>query len=395
MTVIFKNTMRGLVWSFLFVTIPYQLQAQLSQGEVMFTGFSADGNGGFSMINLVELPSATYYFSTDNWSVGGGSFDTSGGDLTWTTGGTIAVGTKIIFTDISVGTPTVTNGSLSATNMPISATDEVIYFFRGSDADTPDRFVTAIAQNGYSGANGELPTDLTIDTDAVEITGEGNPSDMLYNGSTSCNSTVADCAALLADDTNWEFSPTLDFPTDVPDFGGTILPIELASFDAQVTESRTVLISWQTSVEINNEYFAIERSRDGSLWDVIAEMRGAGNSTTNLSYAVLDEAPLAGLSYYRLKQTDFDGQFSYSWVRSVEVSGVGSWKVFPSRATDWVNVQGILPSELAIYSPQGRDVSGSVRIQSEGVRFRLGIEGLSSGLYIIKSPQGAKRIIRD
>ncbi len=114
-----------------------------------------------------------------------------------------------------------------------------------------------------------------------------------------------------------------NFAGDVEDYGIYInaapLPITLANFDIVQTQNNAVDISWQTASEINNDYFTIERSKNGYDWKVINQVKGAGNTTTLLSYNAIDQRPFSGISYYRLKQTDFDGQFSYSDIKSISI----------------------------------------------------------------------------
>ena len=85
------------------------------------------------------------------------------------------------------------------------------------------------------------------------------------------------------------------------------LPIKLVTFDAKKNGSK-VDLTWTTSSEINNEYFSIERSSDGIQYETILTVLGAGNSTVKIDYKAEDNTPLQGTSYYRLKQTDFDGK---------------------------------------------------------------------------------------
>ncbi|MEQ8243222.1 T9SS type A sorting domain-containing protein [Fulvivirga sp.] len=84
------------------------------------------------------------------------------------------------------------------------------------------------------------------------------------------------------------------------------LPIELLAFSAIVNETR-VELDWSTASELNNDYFTIERSSDGLSFESVATVTGAGNSSETLNYSFVDRNPLFGKSYYRLKQTDFDG----------------------------------------------------------------------------------------
>jgi len=99
--------------------------------------------------------------------------------------------------------------------------------------------------------------------------------------------------------------------------GGNVLPIKLNHFSAEVTDNQEVLLSWETAMEHNNDFFTIERSYDGQFFEEIATVRGAGNSDMPLSYSYIDESPGSGNIYYRLKQTDYDGQFEYFNVEEV------------------------------------------------------------------------------
>jgi hypothetical protein len=84
------------------------------------------------------------------------------------------------------------------------------------------------------------------------------------------------------------------------------LPVELTSFQGYESNGK-VNLEWSTATEENNDYYSIEKSQDGVNYELIATMPGAGNSTSVLEYTYIDSNPLLGRSYYRLKQTDFDG----------------------------------------------------------------------------------------
>ena len=104
-----------------------------------------------------------------------------------------------------------------------------------------------------------------------------------------------------------------------PTFIGPGLPITLADFTAEPF-NETVLLSWTTSSEINNNYFTINRSYDLKKVVAIAEVPGSGNSRELLSYRYIDIDPGNGTIYYQLKQTDFDGRSeTFQWV-SVNVN---------------------------------------------------------------------------
>lgn len=98
--------------------------------------------------------------------------------------------------------------------------------------------------------------------------------------------------------------------------GNNPLPVSLVLFDA-VKQEKQVSLNWITASETNNDYFTIEHSVDGTNFKPITKVDGAGNSTQILKYAAADESPAMGINYYRLKQTDFNGAFTYSDVKSV------------------------------------------------------------------------------
>lgn len=96
------------------------------------------------------------------------------------------------------------------------------------------------------------------------------------------------------------------------------LPIKLVSFEANFNVDK-VELKWITATEINNDFFTIEKSSDLINWEAVSIVAGAGNSNVNVEYFEVDYSPTLGVSYYRLKQTDFDGAYTYSNIVPVKV----------------------------------------------------------------------------
>lgn len=112
------------------------------------------------------------------------------------------------------------------------------------------------------------------------------------------------------------------------------LPIELLSFNANV-KSDIVELNWTTSSELNNDFYTIERASDVEKFEKIITTKGQGTKKTKTDYVLVDENPLQGVSYYRLKQTDFDGKFTYSSLRKIEFNlSAPQIKVFPNPLVD-------------------------------------------------------------
>lgn len=101
----------------------------------------------------------------------------------------------------------------------------------------------------------------------------------------------------------------------------TTLPVELLRFEAEPAGGK-VILKRETATEINNDYFTIERSEDGVAFEALKKEPGAGNSLRNIVYTSYDDAPFLGTSYYRLKQTDFDGTSVYSAIKKVNLVNI-------------------------------------------------------------------------
>ena len=165
------------------------------------------------------------------------------------------------------------------------------------------------------------------------------------------------------------------------------LPVELVEFDAVPVNNSEVLCSWVTASEINNDYFVIERSRDGSRFEYVGTVDGAGNSFSTLSYKFTDDTPLTGISYYRLKQVDFNGAHSYSQMVAVRITGTDQHvSVYPNPSSGEVflvidNLESItIPVTLF-------DVSGRLVYQKEifGNKVeQFDFSFLAKGIYSLK-----------
>ncbi|HMR46914.1 MAG TPA: T9SS type A sorting domain-containing protein [Bacteroidia bacterium] len=160
------------------------------------------------------------------------------------------------------------------------------------------------------------------------------------------------------------------------------LPIELVSFTAQLVEQSKIVCKWTTATEVNNNYFEVEKSRNGVNFLPIGKIAGAGNSNTVLNYSFTDEQPFSGINYYRLKQTDYDGAFSYSKIVTISNDDREDWYVFPNPVTDIFFIKPVHLNDddevwVDIYSSCGKRVMHrTIRSETE-----LRRENLSSGIY--------------
>jgi hypothetical protein len=161
-------------------------------------------------------------------------------------------------------------------------------------------------------------------------------------------------------------------------------------------ENDHVNLFWSTATETNNAYFTIEKTKDGINYEVVGRVDGAGNSTHTLNYSTIDENPFEGTSYYRLKQTDYNGQFSYSEIVPVNfVKEENLFSVYPNPGYGAVKV--ICPGdksetiELKIFDDTGKLISLSNSTIGELDQMEL---NLSQGIYSITVTRGTTRFVR-
>lgn len=105
------------------------------------------------------------------------------------------------------------------------------------------------------------------------------------------------------------------------------LPIELISFTG-TDKGNYNLLEWVTATELNNDFYTLEKSVDGANWATLSIVDGAGNSTSTLNYASNDQAPYTPITYYRLKQTDFNGTYKYSQIVAISKSNANASQNF-------------------------------------------------------------------
>ncbi len=183
------------------------------------------------------------------------------------------------------------------------------------------------------------------------------------------------------------------------------LPIELVYFNAKLNDENTVDLSWSTASEINNDYFTIERSADASHFAEVMKKQGAGNSTHTLYYSAVDPNPLSGYSYYRLKQTDYDGHSTYSGIKSVNNAMTGKYEselkliaVSPNPFTEKFKVAFTMKKAgavtLELVNSSGKIVATEIMQAFEGPNTYNFIEGqkLSQGIYFINLICNDKKI---
>jgi len=163
---------------------------------------------------------------------------------------------------------------------------------------------------------------------------------------------------------------------------GQVLPVELLSFTARRINELEVQLEWQTATEHNNAGFEVWRMIQGEEdFAEVGWLDGAGDSQENIAYMYMDPNATTPTSYYRLKQVDSNGAFSWSATVAVEGSGAqAQWLAYPVPAHDVLHLKGLPAATLDI---QLYDASG--RLVSEWGRTEVldGLERLARGVYAL------------
>jgi len=200
---------------------------------------------------------------------------------------------------------------------------------------------------------------------------------------------------------------TIDFGAGnvVFDCGFIFLPIELLSFNAACIDDK-VKINWSTASETNNHYFTIERSKDAVTWEAVTTIPGAGTSNSTLAYSYTDNNPYTGTSYYRLRQTDFNGKsqtfnpvvvscseeslidFNIVTIKTNEPNN-NELSIIYTSPTDGEKITA------GLYNVLGQRLIQQGQISSEGNNtIKFSNYNFSRGVYLIKLDNTEKVIIR-
>ncbi|MDB5271859.1 MAG: hypothetical protein JWO58_226 [Chitinophagaceae bacterium] len=175
-----------------------------------------------------------------------------------------------------------------------------------------------------------------------------------------------------------------------------LLPVELLNFRVSSIDRQSVLLTWQTASEINNDHFEIERCSDpkSNHWQWLGSVVGKGYSATLQHYTFQDEAPAVS-NYYRLKQVDVDGQYHYStWLMVVLHADQPQLNPYPNPVTSTAQIDAYSPSEgtvhVIVYDLLGEIIQEEYKSLYNGMNHvSLDLSHLVPGVYLIQWINGA------
>ncbi|MCB0838547.1 MAG: T9SS type A sorting domain-containing protein [Bacteroidetes bacterium] len=216
-------------------------------------------------------------------------------------------------------------------------------------------------------------------TNVSDFGGIGNPNDPSEcDCATQCSgSSCADC----------EQDCALSCSSQENNFNS--FPVEFQAFNGK-WESGNIILNWETATELNNSHFVVEKTVDGVTFDDLATLSGAGTSQYTLHYSFVDHNPVPGVNYYRIKQVDFDGKFSFSQLLSVR-----SEEIVNQLSLSQTTIPGQLNIHLLshrnqrltieLFDLQGR-LQKTINYEAwEGSQaFTMSTPELSSGIYFLR-----------
>jgi len=170
------------------------------------------------------------------------------------------------------------------------------------------------------------------------------------------------------------------------------LPVEMVEFDLVMLGRNVVKLNWATASEYDNNGWEIQRSVDGVNWTKVGFQNGAGNSQKINEYVWIDPSPVySSISYYRLKQLDYNGGFNYTVAKKADFTSVNNddLKLYPNPAIETlsVKIEGVnedFDGEVTLYNQQGQAIKADMATNASGVT-TVDVSKLATGIYFVKT----------
>ncbi len=318
-----------------------------TQAQLAIIGLNAETPDELVILAYDNLAVGEVYHITDNeYDETTNSFTTGEGYVTFSTvepvergdvfslkndgGWTLEGSTKLVF-----------DGTTGGINFSLGNEQAYVY-------QTMDNTVTGAVTIVHAAVDtwiGEMPSTInpiSNHPNAIVIDILDNRRNISYAGSRESGN-IGDILNL----DNWLLSDDR-IESDLTDFALAALPVELVSFEGKKENNRNIL-QWETATEFNNDKFIIERSRDGIHFEALGDVLGSGTSTFSSSYEYIDNSPINGINYYRLKQVDFDGQYTKSHSVMIENKNTVTIHLYPTIVTHSVQVDLLADEAVATF----------------------------------------------
>lgn len=169
------------------------------------------------------------------------------------------------------------------------------------------------------------------------------------------------------------------------------LPVEYYNILVSITNFY-IKITWSVASQLNNDKYIIEHSKDGRNFSPIGEIAGDGTSTEIKHYKYIHRSPSIGMNYYRIKQVDYDGKYSYSDIVSVRYEGNGETSIYPNPATSEVTITATEPSSMQIFDVYGRILLNKDIYDGQNT---INLSELPTGIFIFVVGDQRFKVLRE
>jgi hypothetical protein len=345
------------------------------------SGVDANVNGAMTLTAGIVTPGFNLVTFADNATVTGASNTAHIAGLVRKVGNdafTFPVGNAGFYGPIGISAPGTTTDHFTANY--VHSDPDVLY--SRSLLQAPLARVSAIEYWSLNRTNGASTPAVTLSWDDLRASGVTAPADLAvarWDGSTwvSEGNTLTTGSASAGTVTSIAVNNFSPFTLGTTNMLANNFPITLLSFDATPLGT-FVKLDWATTSETSNDYFTVERSQDAASWEDVVQVDGAGNSEVLAEYKTVDPTPYAGLSYYRLRSTDFDGQHTYSDVRAVQFDSRRDLLVFPNPTDHTLYISlGETAYEVEVHDLTGR------RLYSAHNAMKIDTRAWPTGTYVV------------
>ena len=412
--------MKHITFTFLLFLLIYSAKSQVSVGDIAFIGMNEDSPDGFTIITLSPIPGSSQIYFTEQGLASPSVFvgNTEYHFLFTAPSAGIPCGTIISFIENAADVLTISgiagasiSYSTGTGGFNLSGGDQMIAYTGSTGSPT---FIAGIISDDGNGTpecldpitgwslndgcistsvnRSHIPSGLTNGVNCISLYPNiGTELDnSKYNGTLTGTSTALRAAINNAgnwignDASTYDISPS-SFVT--PSVTCAPLPIVLTGFHLEQDINNHININWSTATEVNNDHFEIQNSADGHQWQFVSHVAGNGNSTTTQNYAYTDKKPISGRSYYRIKQVDFDGQMSYTPIKSIVINiakSNNSLQILPNPVSNQMNIYGEYADDarIQIFNIHGGEMNGLAFDRSDS-HISVDVYNLPTGLYLL------------
>ncbi len=365
--------------------------AVVAQNSINITNSTVSGNSGSSVGSLFAKN-----VTITNCTISGNTASTTGSAI----GGGVAARVATITNSTIIGNTAETGGGVYAFTM-LNITGSIVALNTGGDVYDSTTSSANLTTNGGYNIFSDVPIG-TVSTDHTGVSPAQLNLGVLANNGGSTMTMLPGLGSIAIGNGNptdhtadqrgstWNSGTTRS--VGAVNIAVSTAPVKLLSFSGSAINNQAVLLSWVTATESNNKGFSLLRSTDnGGTFEQITFVNSLapnGNNTGILSYNYTDNTPSNGINLYRLKQVDFDGNYIFSDVVSVEINSQIQLQISPNPTSGTLHVQGAAAgTKYRVFDIKAQSIKEGILDNA-----RIDVSGLSAGMYILQMESNTGQI---